>query len=127
MPISSSSVNPTSTQVLGKVPAIFRDDNAPYYVCGAIADNAAETICVAADLPESGIYLIALPDFSAIGIFAVYNDDTVILYTSTSGKFTATYGTTANDPVNFDVNSTYLKVENQTGGSLTGIRVYRLA
>jgi hypothetical protein len=120
-------MNPTSTQVLGKVPAIFRDDNASYYTCGTLADNTAETLCVAADLPESGLYVVALPNFSAIGIYAIYNDDVVLLYTSTASKFTATWGTTANDPVNFDVNSSSLKIENQTGGSLTGIRIYRLA
>lgn len=127
MPLSSASTNPMSTQVLGTVPAIFRDDNASYYVSGTIADNASELLCVAADLPENGLFVVALPDFSAIGIFAIYNDDAVILYTSTSGKFTATFGTTANDPVNLDVSSSNLRLENQTGGSLTGIRIYRLA
>lgn len=127
MSISSASMNPNSTQVLGKVPAIFRDDNASFYVAGVLADNTAETLCVAADLPESGLFAVVLPDFSAMGIFAIYNDDAVVLYSSTSGKFTATYGTTANDPVNLDVNSSSLKLENQTGGSLTGIRIYRIA
>lgn len=137
-----ASVNPTSTNPTAGVPNVFRDDGATYYV----ADNAGSLIAVdaivalhpaytvagaATALPlETGIYMLALKDFSAIGIFAVYNDGAGALSTvelvDTGTKFSHTKATASMVNFYFDATTKVLSIENKNAATQR-VRIYRLA
>lgn len=129
MPLSSASVNPMSTQVLGTIPAIFRDDNASYYSPAELADDATEKLIddTTSTIPENSVLMVVVNDATYgrfVGTF-LYSAGAVYELQDTSTKFAAADTDTF---VCLYVSSNDLFVKNRTGATLAAgtIRIYRL-
>ena len=129
MSISSASQNPTSTTLEGRIPAIFRNDNASYYSVGSLADDATETLIDdgTSTLPEFGIYMVTVDDSTYgrfVGTFMI-SAGAVYELQDTSTKFAAADTDTF---VCLYISSNDLIVKNRTGATIAAgkIRIYRL-
>ena len=130
MPLSLNSVNPMSTQVLGTIPAIFRDDNASYYSPAELATNTSEKLIedTTSTIPENSVLLMTVNDVGGYGTFAGlfhYAAGVVTELQDTSSKFAAAYTDTF---LCLYVSSNDLYIGNRTGVTLAAgeVRLYRL-
>lgn len=129
MSISSASINPLSTQALGTIPAIFRDDNASYYSVGALANGGTQIIIDGsyASLPDSAVLLVVTDDATwgrSCGVFMV-NSTAVYELVDTASKYAASDAGTF---IRIYLSSTSLIIKNSTGADLAAgaVRIYRL-
>lgn len=130
MPTTLATVNPNSSQILGKIPAIFRDDNASYYVPATLADDATEKIIddTTSTIPEDSILLVTINDLGAfgnhIGIF-MYSAGAIYMVSDPSTKFD---DADTDAKVCLYISSNDLYIKNRTGASVASgkIRIYRL-
>lgn len=130
MPLSSVSINPLSTQALGTIPAIFRDDNATFYSVGALANGATQTIIdgTYASIPDAAVLLIVTDDATwgrSCGVFLV-NSTAVYELVDTASKYAASDAGTF---IRVYLSSTSLIIKNSTGADLAAgaVKIYRLA
>lgn len=134
MALTAASTNALSTQVLGTIPAIFRDDNASYYSVGALANTVAETIVDlnVASIPDKTWLLVTCDDATWGRSAALFLISAGVLYEvwDVANKFA---GTDAGTFIRFFVGSSGtagdLIISNNTGAALAAdaIRIYRLA
>lgn len=129
MSLSSSSVNPTSTTLHGRIPAIFRDDNASYYSVAAIANAGTVTIIDdgTSTIPEFGVYAITIDDATwgrSVGVFMI-SAGAIYELQDTSSKFAASDAGTF---LRVYISSNDLIIKNSTGADLAAgaVRIYRL-
>jgi hypothetical protein len=130
MPLTSASVNPFSTQVLGAIPAILRNDNGSYYSPGQLVDDAEEKIVdnTTSTIPENSLLLMVVNDVGGYGtgiaIFH-YAAGVVTEVLDSANLFAA--GDTDTELCLY-VGSTDLFIKNRTGVTLAAgeVRLYRL-
>jgi len=137
MPQTVNSLNPQGATPMSRVFQIFRDDQLANCRLPSIANNGVLALHDAytvggtpTALPfEIGIYMIALADYSAIGIFAVYNDGTTWVtkeLVDTGTKFSPTVTTASMVNFYFDATTKVLSIENKNGAA-QALVMYRLA
>lgn len=134
---SNRSINPQSTQVLGKISAILRDDNMSFYnvrsdtaANSTIADDEVVTIVddVASSIPDKCLLLVLCDDATYgrnCGIFYVASG-VVYELVDTSTKYAAADTDTF---ICLYVSSGDLLLKNRSGAAIANdaIRIYRLS
>lgn len=129
MSISSASQNPTSTTLNGRIPAIFRDDQATFYSVAAILNGASVTIIddLTSTVPEFGVFAITIDDATwgrSVGVFMI-SAGAIYELQDTSSKFAASDAGTF---LRVYIASSDLIIKNSTGADLAAgaVRIYRL-